>query len=131
MSEIVGTLQGPNYRRGNKGELIALRYKLLGGDLNPSGMLRFYEWRSGIVHGTRFGGIGLTDTWLLRLEVGTVLRRILELANQHPEVETLEQLIAVVETRENLEEFIHLCDDGPFRGTGIGKIRGAAKSRLG
>lgn len=120
----------PNYRHGGKGELIALRYHLLGGDLNPAGMLRFYEWRSGIVHGTSTRAIGLSDTWLLRLEVGTVLRRILEITKQTPEVETLEELIVARETREKLEELIFRCDERIYKGTGIAKIKAAAKTRL-
>ena len=40
------------------------------------------------------------------------------------------ELIGVVETRENLEEFIRRCDTGMYKCTGIGKIKKVAKSRL-
>lgn len=120
----------PNYRGAGKGELIALRYNLLGGYLNPPAIKGLYDRRSDIVHGSKVGEVGLLDTWHLRLECDTVLRRILEIAKPSPNIKTLEELIATVETREKLEEFIHRCETGTYEGTGLGKIKGAAKALL-
>ena len=120
----------PNESARAKGDLIALRYNLIGGDLNPAGIRGFYRLRNDIVHGSALREVGVLDTWHLRLECYTVLSRILALAKQNREVQTLQQLIAEVETTKKLQEFIHRCDIEIYRGTGIGKIRRVAESHL-
>ena len=103
---------------------------MLGGYLNPGALLGFYERRNDIVHGSALRAVGVLDTWHLRLECDTVLARLLDLAKHAPDIATLERLISAVETREKLEEFIRRCETGIYRGTGIGKIKSAAKSLL-
>ena len=110
----------PNESARARGDLIALRYNLIGGDLNPAGIRGFYRLRNDIVHGSALREVGVLDTWHLRLECYTVLSRILALAKQNREVETTKKL----------QEFIHRCDIEIYRGTGIGKIRRVAESHL-
>ena len=102
----------PNYYGGQKGQLVALRYWLVGGYMNPSGMLNLYEDRSDIVHGTVQGTAWAMDTWHLRGECVSVLANILKLAKDNPEVTTLEGVIATVEIPPRLDEFIRSCDRG-------------------
>ena len=120
----------PNEVGRTKGDLIELRYNLLGGDLNPAGIRGFYNRRNDIVHGSALRAVGVLDTWQLRLECYSVLGRILALANDNLEVKTLQELIGGLETPKRLEEFIHRYDTKHYHGTGIGKIRSVAKSRL-
>ena len=120
----------PNYRRGRKGEMIAVRYYLLGGFLNPPAMRRFYNLRSAVVHGAGIDIVGALDTWHLRSECYTVLNRLIQEAKSNPDVTTLEGLVAATESPARLTEFIDRCRRGTYEGTGIREIRRVAESRL-
>lgn len=119
-----------DYLGGRKGELVALRYNLVGGYMNPAGILRLYELRSGIVHGAELGTAWAMDTWHLRGECVSVLANLLKLVKDKPEVVTLTGLIAVVETPDRLEEFINRCGLGVWGDEGIGSIKKCAERRL-
>ena len=120
----------PNYPRGGKGELIAVRYYLLGGHLNPPAIRGFYNLRSAVVHGAGVDIVGALDTWHLRSECYTVLNRLIQKAKSNPDVTTLEGLVAATESPERLTELIEACRKGVYEGTGIKAIRKAAESRL-
>ena len=124
------TMLLPDYFGGRKGELIALRYYLTGGYMDPVGILQFYELRSEIVHGMKIGTAWVMDTWHLRGECVSVLANLLKLANRKPEVATLQGLIAEIETTENLEEFIRRCELGVWGDEGIEPIKKCAERRL-
>jgi hypothetical protein len=123
------TMLLPGHRGNRKNELLALRYYLVGGLLNPGAILDLYGLRNDIVHGSALRVVGVLDTWQLRLECDTVLARLLYLAKRTPHIETLEGLIGIRETRENLDEFIRRCEIGTYEGPGIGKLKNFAKSR--
>ncbi|MBI4306453.1 MAG: hypothetical protein HY678_09075, partial [Chloroflexi bacterium] len=57
----------PDHRDGKKGELLALRYHLLGGAMNPAGILDLYERRSDVVHEGDTIGFAPLDLWRIRL----------------------------------------------------------------
>ena len=120
----------PNYRGGGKGDLIAVRYYLLGGHLNPTAIRGFYSLRSSVVHGAEVDIVGALDTWNLRSESYTVLNRLIQRAKRNPDVTTLEGLVAATESPEQLTELIERCGKGIYEGTGIRAIRKAAESRL-
>jgi len=120
----------PNYRGGKKGELIAVRYNLFGGALNPAAVKEFYDLRSAVVHGAAVNIVGALDTWHVRLLCHTVLDRLIQEAKSNPKITTLEQLIMAKESPVRLADFINRCKTGIYDGTGISAIRKVAESRL-
>ena len=102
--------------------MIALRYNLLGGGLNPAAVLWFYELRSRIVHGSQLGVAYSLDIWKLRLISYEVLDGLIRQAQQMPEVTTLEDLISTLMTAEKLQEFVRRCQMGIYEGRGNNKI---------
>jgi hypothetical protein len=119
----------PGHYGHSKSNLLALRYCLVGGLLSPAANLEHYGLRNDIVHGSASRAVGVLDTWQLRQECDTVLARLLGLVKRTPDIETLEGLIGIVETQENLEEFTRRCETGMYEGAGIGKLKKLAKER--
>src|SRR4030042_140228 len=111
------TLLLPNYRRGQKGQMIALRHRLIGGDWSPTGILALYDLRSDIVHGSALNVSQYLDYWCLLVVRFVTLDRIVKLAKRNPTVQNLKDLVGIVETQDNFEHLIILLDkSGGARG---------------
>jgi hypothetical protein len=114
------TLLLPNYGRGRKGQMIALRHRLIGGDWSPTGILALYELRSYIVHGSALNVSQYVDYWHLLLVCFVTLDRIVKLAKRKPTAQNLKDLIGMVETRDNFERLIVLLNrSGGARARGL------------
>ncbi len=125
------TMLLPNYRAGNKGELISIRQALVGQVISsPDGTLYSYNKRSNIVHGGFLNITSYSDYWHLLICCLQVLKNIVNLCKQHPNVTTLEELIGVVETPKSLRYFIENCEVGVYKGQGIKDIKTTAQQRI-
>ena len=124
------TLLLPGYTGPQKGQLMALRYHLLGGRLHPAGILGDYEDRSDALHSGAARHIDGYRVWLLRLEVFVTLRHIINLAAANPAARSLADLVPLYETTGSLRQFIDLCDQGVWGRRGIGEVRKTAEKRL-
>ncbi len=122
----------PNHKSGKKGELIALRQMLVGRGTSyvPEAILYLYEKRSIIIHSGTLEVTSISDYWHLLICCFQVLGNIINISMRHPDISTLEDLIGVVETEEDLQRFIRFCDAGVYDGQGIKDIKEAAISRL-
>ena len=98
-----------------KGNVIALRYNLLGGDLNPSAVKWMYDRRNDVVHGSPLPVVGPQDTWQLRLVCYTTVGRIVQTSAQRPDKSTLDDLISTVETKEKLTIFVERAGMGIYQ----------------
>ena len=113
-----------------KGNVIALRYNLLGGDLTPSAVKWMYDRRNEVVHGNPLPVVGPLDTWHLRLVCYTTVDRIVGASVQRPDLMTLQDLIVSVETKEKLTTFLKLAKMGIYEGPFLERLVGAAQGKL-
>ena len=84
-----------------KGTVIALRYNLLGGDLNPPAVKRMYDRRNDVIHGSRLPVVGPQDTWHLRLVCYAVVQSIVHASADLPDKLTLQDVIDAAETERD------------------------------
>lgn len=121
----------PNHKVGTKGELISLRQVLIGRGTSyvPGAILYRYEKRSQIVHSGILEITSYLDYWHLLICCLQVIRNIVDLSRNHPNITTLEDLIGLVETPESLRKFIEKCE-WIYNGRTIKNIRAVAKKRL-
>jgi hypothetical protein len=126
------TLLLPNYKAGTKGELISLRQVLVGGGTHyvPTAILYLYEKRSNIVHRGTLEITSYSEYWHLLLCCLQVLKNIVRLSMQYPQIETLAGLIGAVETADSLQRFIRYCEIGLYDGQGIDDIKKVANEQL-
>lgn len=120
----------PGYTEGRKGHMIDLRHHIIGGDWHPGVILRLYNLRSDIVHGSTLNVSKYTDYWYLLLMCFTALRLLVSHAKTNPQIQTLEGLIKSIETKENLQDFVDLHEIGIFRGKLAREVKQLAKHRL-
>ncbi len=122
----------PNHKSGTKGELIALRQMLVGRGTSyvPEAILSLYEKRSNIIHSGTLEITSSSDYWNLLICCFRVLGNIINMSTRHPDIPTLEDLIGVVETPEDLKDFIRHCDLGVYDGQGIKDIKRVATKRM-
>ena len=119
----------PSYKSGNKGELIALRQLLLGRSnyYNPTGILHLYNIRSDVIHEGNVDITSRSDYWNLLICCMQVLKNIVTLSRQYPDIITLNDLIAKVQDQETLDHFIDNCKIGMFEGKDIRDIQKVAQ----
>lgn len=123
----------PDYRRGPKGALIALRQVLIGRGVfyNPTAILHLYNKRSHIIHGGYLDITSYSDYWHLLICCLMVLESIVRLSQRYLCKHDMEALLSTVENKETLEAFVKSCERGMYKGRGIGDVKKAAKARLG
>ena len=129
--EILLLPEGQSVR--NKGTVIALRYNLLGGDLNPLAVRWMYNLRNKVVHGNPLPVVVPQERWELRLVCLTTVRLLMLASAAHPSVSTLQGLIGTVETEGRLKAFIELAQKGVYGDKDNNLLRqllGEAKRRL-
>ena len=115
----------------SKGNVIALRYNLLGGDLNPSAVRWMYNRRNDVVHGSRpLPVVGPQHTWHLRLVCYTTVGQIVDVSAQRPGLFTLQDLISTVETKENLTTFVERARMGIYEGPFLEHLVREAQDKL-
>lgn len=90
-----------------KGEIIAIRSMLLPlsigeGFTDPFPLYALYNRRSDVIHGSRLGVCGEEDYRLLRFEGTLILKRMVSVLKQHPEVQRFDDLVRLIETVEGL-----------------------------
>ena len=122
------TLLLPNYTSGQKGQMIALRYRLIGGDWSPIGILSLYNLRSYIVHGNVLNVSHYLDYWNLLLICFVTVDRLVKLAKRNPAIQNLKDLVGIVETQDNLERVLIFLDTR--RGKKGRALRSIARKRL-
>ena len=113
-----------------KGAVIALRYKLFGGGLNPPAVKRMYDLRNEVVHGGPLPVVGELDTWHIRLVCLETVGLIVRASVDRPSVETLEHLVGTVETIESISSFLEEASMGIFKGRSLPEIVGVAQNTL-
>lgn len=118
----------PGYEGGRKGQIIDLRHRLIGGDWVSGGILQLYELRSKIVHGSALNVSRYLDYWYLLHMCFEALKLLVNHAKRNPQMQTLEDLIKTVETKEKLEDFVHKI--GVFEGKRARQVKQAAKRCL-
>lgn len=96
----------PDYKGGQKGHMIALRHRLIGGEWNPIEILYLYGLRSAIVHGSLSNVSQYIDYWDLLLICFVTLNKLVRLAKRNLTVKNLKDLVGGAETQGNLENFI-------------------------
>lgn len=104
------TLLLPNYRGGQKGQMIALRHRLIGGEWSPIGILVLYNLRSEIVHGSRLNVSQYLDYWDLLVICFITVDKLVSLAKRNPAVQNPKDLVGIAETQDNLERLINFLD---------------------
>ena len=114
----------------DKGNVIALRYNLLGGALNPSAVKWMYDRRNDVVHGTPLPVVGPQDTWRLRSVCYTTVNLIVGASAQKPDLLTLQDLMSPVETEENLTTFLKRAKMGTYEGPFLTRLVGTAQGKL-
>lgn len=97
----------PDHKDGQKGHIIALRHRLIGGDWSPIGILALYNLRSEIVHGSVLNVSYYLDYWNLLVICFITIDRLVKLAKRNPAVQNLKDLIGMVETQDGLEGVIN------------------------
>lgn len=100
----------------NKGGAIALRYNLLGGTLNPCVVKWLYDRRNDVVHGNKLPIVTQMDIWHLRLVCYTTVDLTVHASAKWPEITTLQELMATMETEDTLTKFLKLADMGMYEG---------------
>lgn len=90
-----------------KGEIIALRAMLLqgvttGGFTNTFPLLKLYELRSSLVHGTEVGICGDSECRVLRSNLVRLLVIQAEFMNSRPEITSFAKFISAIETTDML-----------------------------
>ena len=118
------------HRIMNKGTVIALRYNLLGGDMNPSAVKWMYDRRNDVIHGSPLPVVGPRDTWDLRWICYAVVQSIVRASIELPDKPTLQDVIDTVETEERLTNVIERADKGIYEGLLLPQLVKEAQSRL-
>ena len=113
-----------------KGTVIALRYSLLGGDLNPPAVKWMYDRRNDVIHGNQLPVVGPQDTWHLRLVCYAVVQLIVRASAGLPDELTLQDLIDTVETEERLTTFIERAEKGIYKGSLLPDLVKEARTKL-
>ena len=113
-----------------KGAVIALRYNLLGGELNPPAVKWMYDRRNDVVHGKPLPVVGELDTWHLRLVCYTTISLIVRASANRRDLGTLRELIGAVETEERLETFVDRAKKGVYEGSSLPHLVKEAKDKL-
>ena len=126
--EVLLLPEGQKVRR--KGTVIALRYNLLGGDLNPSAVKWMYDRRNDVIHGSQLPLVGPRDTWHLRQVCYTAVRVIVGTSADLPGKLTLEDVIRTVETEDRLTAFIERTEKGIYEGSLLPQLLKEAQNRL-
>lgn len=114
----------------NKGAIIALRYYLLGGSLNPPSVKAMYDLRNHIIHGNPLPVVGSRGVWDLRLVCYFTATRIAHIAAGPPEVTSLHHVIEGIETHESLTEFVERSERGVYEGSTLPQLVKAARTKL-
>lgn len=117
-------------REGNKGTLIALRYNLLGGTLQPTEVKWMYDRRNEIVHGDPLPVVDQRDIWQLRDVCLSTIRLTLSLSIENTLLRTQSDLASSIETPEKLSHFVRFCENGMYYGAGIEFLLEEAQKRL-
>ena len=121
----------PEGRRArNKGALIALRFYLLGGDLDPGAVKWMYDRRNDVIHGNALPVVGPRETWTLRGVCYTAVKLVIRAAAAHEGAVTLGEVIYAIETVERLEGFLMLNDYGVYKDRLAPAVIGEARRRL-
>lgn len=122
----------PDYRGPHrKGQMIALRHRLIGGDWNPIGISALYDLRSKIVHGSVTNVSQYLDYWHLLVICIITLDNLVNLAKRNPMVQNLAGLVGIVETQDNLKRVIDFLDmSGSIKGKKGREIKSLARKRL-
>lgn len=115
---------------GNKGTVIALRYNLLGGSLNPCAVKRLYDRRNDVVHGNKLPLVTQMDIWSLRLVCYSTIDLIVHASAKQPNVSKPQDLIATIETEDGLTKFLNLADMGIYEGSSLLRLVEEAKKKL-
>ena len=113
-----------------KGAAIALRYNLLGGDLDPPAVKRMYDRRNDVIHGNRLPVVGPQDTWHLRLVCYAAVRLIIDASAKQTDKLTLQDLISTLETEESLTVFVDRAEKGIYEGSSLPQLLKEARNRL-
>ena len=114
----------------NKGTLIALRYNLLGGTLQPGAVKWMYDRRNEVVHGDPLPVVDQHDIWQLRDVCLSTARLTLSFSTENPTLPTQEGLVSSIETPEQLERFVKFCENGTYHGSQIRFLLKEARKRL-
>ena len=114
----------------DKGNVIALRYNLLGGALNPSAVKWMYDRRNDVVHGDPLPRVGPVHTWHLRSVCFTTVCEIVGASVQKPDLLTLQDVISSVETEEKLTTFLKRAELGIYEGPFLKRLVGVAQGKL-
>ena len=114
----------------NKGAVIALRYNLLGGHLNPSAVKWMYDRRNDVIHGNPLPVVETRDTWDLRLVCYAVVQLIVRASTSLSDKSTLQDVIDTVETEKRLETFIERVEKGIYEGSLLPQLRKEARRKL-
>ena len=120
----------PEGQRTNKGTVIALRYNLLGGDLNPSAVKWMYDRRNDVIHGSQLPVVGPQHTWHLRLVCYAVVQMIVRASSDRPDEFTLEDLMNTVEEKERLKTFVDRAEKGIYKGSLLDDLVKEARAKL-
>ena len=113
-----------------KGTVIALRYNLLGGDLNPPAVKWMYDRRNDVIHGNKLPVVGPQDTWHLRLVCYAVVQFIVHASAGLPDELTLQDVIDTVETEGRLTTFIERAEKGIYEGSLLSDLVKEARTKL-
>ena len=114
----------------NKGAVIALRYNLLGGNLNPSAVKWMYDRRNDIIHGNPLPMVVPRDTGELRSVCYTVVQLIVRASTNLSDKSMLQDVIDTVETEQRLETFIERVEKGIYEGSLLPQLRKEARRKL-
>ena len=113
-----------------KGTVIALRYSLLGGDLNPSAVKWMYDRRNDVIHGNPLPVVAPQDTWHLRLVCYAVVQLIVSASVNLADKLTLQDVVDTVETEERLTTFIDRAEKGIYKGSLLPDLVKEARTKL-
>ena len=114
----------------SKGAVIALRYNVLGGDLNPTAVKWMYDRRNDVVHGNPLPIVGETDIWELRWVCYTTVALIVRASKDNPYLSSLQDLFDKIETEERLKSFVELAEKGIYEGSQLPSLVKEARSKL-
>ena len=121
----------PEGRRvADKSSVIALRYSLLGGDLNPPAVKMLYDYRNEVIHGSPLPVVDSRDIWHLRQVCYTTIQLIIYASTGKPSAWTLQELVNALETEEKIERFIRLAGIGVYEGPSLPPLVKTAKNKI-
>ncbi len=114
----------------SKGNIIALRYQLLLGNIIDTSVKWLYDCRNDVVHGEPLPVVSPHDVWQLRLACYTTIRSIVHFANTNPDVSLYLELIGRIESEKRLTNFIHISSLSSIDDDLLPKIVDVAVKRL-